>query len=287
MRVGVVVPVRGFAPYLAEALDAILHEQPHAVVVVDDASEEPLALHPDHVSHGVRLVRSDQRLRLPGARNRGAAELGDEVDLIAFCDGDDAWEPGSLAARVAALQAAPWAALAFGRARVVGPDGRETGEVWESPPAGRFDDVPSLYRHNPIPVSSVVIRRTAFGGFDESYRSGEDWELWLRLLRGGAAFVCVSEAVVRYRRHPHAMTASLDTLAQGMARLHAAHGDAVGPALRDEMLRRDRAGEAEGLLRRRRYREARALLPAGRRRALLAVPGVRGLLGRRDPYRRG
>lgn len=287
MRVGVVVPVRGFAPYLAEALDAILHERPQAVVVVDDASPEPLALHSDHVAQGVRLVRSEQRLHLPGARNRGAAELGEGVDLLAFCDGDDAWEPGSLRARVAALEAAPWAVLAFGRARVVGPDGRETGERWEAPPAGRFADLPGLYRHNPIPVSSVVVRRRAFAGFDESYRSGEDWELWLRLLRGGAAFVCVPDAVIRYRRHPHAMTASLDVLAQGMARLHARHGDAVDPALRDEMLRRDRAGESEGLLRRRRYREARALLPPGRRRALLAVPAVRGLLGRRDPYRRG
>ncbi len=287
MTVGVVVPVRGWAPYLAEALDCILAEEPSEVVVVDDASEDPVVLHPDHVAQGVRLVRSDERLFLPGARNHGAAALGEGVELIAFCDGDDAWEPGSLTARVHALERAPWALGAFGSARIVGADGRETGERWDGPPPGSFDDVAALYERNPVPMSSVVLRRSAFAGFDTSYRSAEDWELWLRMTTAGGSWVSVPDAVVRYRRHSHAMSAQLTTLARATGELHARHAAAVSPELRALAAGRDRAGEAEGMIRAGRYREARALLPAGRRRTMLAVPVLRTLLGRRDPYRRG
>src|SRR4051812_8144282 len=48
--VGVFAPVPGSPAYLAEALDCVLAQRPApaAVVVVDDASPEPIRLHPDH-----------------------------------------------------------------------------------------------------------------------------------------------------------------------------------------------------------------------------------------------
>lgn len=283
MRVGVVIPVGGFAPFLAEALDCVLAERPAEVVVVDNATPEPLVLHPDHAA-ACRLVRRDQRGGPGAARNTGAAALGD-VELVAFCDADDAWEPGSLAPRLAALESHRDAVLAFGGVRVVGPDGRATGEAWPLPGAGRFADVAALYERNPILTSSVVARRDALGAFDE-HHGAEDWELWLRTLRAGRPFVCVPEAVARYRRHGGAITADVVALAQAQRALHLAHADAVDAEVRERVLARDRAGEAAGLARERRWAQARRLEPDPRRRALLALPGARALLGRRDPYRR-
>ena len=109
MSVGVVVAVGGWSPYLAEALDSVLGERPDCVVVVDDGSALPMALHPDHAPH-VRLVRRAVRGGPAAARNEGVAMLDPQVDLVAFCDADDAWTRGSLARRVAALTAAPEAA---------------------------------------------------------------------------------------------------------------------------------------------------------------------------------
>lgn len=285
MTVGVVVGVRGWAPYLAEALDCVLAEEPAEVVVVDDASSEPLVLHPDHVARGVRLVRRETRGGPGAARNTGIAALSDTVDVLAFCDADDAWEPGSLGLLVAALNAAPWVSGAFGRARIVGPDGRETGERWPEPPGDVLDDAAALYLDNPVLTSSVVLRRAVFAGFDESFALAEDWDAWLRLLQGGGTLAYVSAAVVRYRRHAGGATTQLLELARAQRQLHEAHARAVAPGLVEQALARDRAGEAEGLLRAGRYADARALLPIGRRRALLAVPLVRRRAGRRDPYR--
>lgn len=285
MTVGAVVAVRGWSPYLAEALDCVLAEAPAEVVVVDDASPDPVVLHPDHAPR-VTLVRREVAGGPGAARNTGVAALGEAVELIAFCDADDAWMPGSLARRTAALAADPGAAGAFGSALVVGPDGRPTGERWAPPPAGRLADLAALYAHNPILTSSVVLRRAAFPGFDERYRTGEDWELWLRLGRDDRPLLSVPDAIVRYRRHPDGLTADLTELARAQRRLHEAHADAVPAAVRDRALAADRAGEAAGLLRDGRPDEARALLAPGLRRAVLGVPGLRSLVGRRDPYAR-
>jgi glycosyltransferase involved in cell wall biosynthesis len=268
--VGVIVPVHGFPAYLAETLDCVLSQSPapDAVVVVDDASPEPIALHPDHAP-ACTLVRRPACGGPAAARASGFAALGEDIDLIALCDSDDAWTPGKLASQLAALAEHPDAALCFGRALVVGADGRRTGERWTELAAGLHVGPSlqaSLYRANPIPTSSVVLRRAALvsaGGFESPVRLAEDWDLWLRLAALGAAFVCAPDAVVRYRRHPGGLTADVAALARCQLELHRVHGELVTPEVRAAALAADAA----------------ALRSATR-------GGLRSLLPRRDPYRR-
>lgn len=301
MRVAAIVPVHGFAPYLAEALDCVLGEEPAQVVVVDDGSPEPLRLHPDHAGR-CTLVRRDETGGPAVARSTALEAVDDTVEAIALCDADDAWEPGSLAPRLAALREDPGAILAFGRAAIVGPDGRPTGERWEGP-AWRTQEGTSLaswlYEANPLCTSSVVLRRVALeaaGGFAAGLRVAEDWELWLRLAARGARFRCVPEAVVRYRRHPGGLTADVEALARAQHRLHARHANLVDDRTRRRAQARDLAALADGLAARGAHREARAALrgslrlgdPSPRsmaRLAALCLPGVRGHIGRRGAYR--
>ena len=246
--VGVIVPVHGFAPYLAEALDSVLRQQPppQAVVVVDDGSFEPLALHPDHAPH-CALVRRERCGGPATARASGLEALGREISLVALCDADDAWMPGKLAAQLEALEEVADAAACFGRARIVGPDGRATGERWRELRAGVHAGpalAALLYEANPIPTSSGVVRRTALdaaGGFASPVRLAEDWDLWLRLAARGGAFVCLAETLVRYRRHPDGLTADVAALAHCQLELHRAHAGLVSPLVRERALAADAA----------------------------------------------
>jgi glycosyltransferase involved in cell wall biosynthesis len=268
--VGVIVPVHGFAGYLAETLDCLLEQDPapDVVVVVDDASPEPIVLHPDHVER-CALVRRRACGGPAGARATGLDALPDEVSLIALCDADDAWTAGKLAAQLAAFQEFPEAGLCFGRALVVGADGRPTGERWTQLAAGLHTGAAwraRLYESNPLPTSSVVLRREALeraGGFESAVRVAEDWDLWLRLGACDVAFVCAPDAVVRYRRHPGGLTADVAALARCQLEMHRAHGESVSAELRERVLAAD----------------AEALRSATR-------GGLRALLPRRDPYRR-
>jgi hypothetical protein len=190
------------------------------------------------------------------------------VELVALCDADDAWAAGKLAAQVDAFERFPEAGLCFGRALVVGADGRPTGERWTELAAGLHAGAAlqaGLYAANPLPTSSVVLRRAALeavGGFASPVRLAEDWDLWLRLAAAGYGFVCEPGAVVRYRRHPGGLTADVAALARCQLELHRAHGALVPPAVRERALAADTAA----------LRRARR-------------GGLRALLPRRDPYR--
>ncbi len=304
VRTGVVIPVHGFAPYLAEALDAVLAQEGTdavEVMVVDDGSPLPIVLHYDQVAAGVRLVRRDPAGGPAAARDAGLAALGDDVDLIALCDADDAWEPGKLSAQVAALRDVPDAGWCFGRARVVGVDGRETGERWDEPRSGLHVAAtlgPELYRANPVPTSSVVLRRDALarvGGFAAPVRVAEDWELWLRLCTAGIDALCVPDAVVRYRRHPGGLTADGAGLARAQLVVHEAHAGVAGSGAALAARAADLSALADGLARngdadsaRRAWADLAALRPLTRRerarRAALAVPVLRARVGRGAPH---
>src|SRR4029453_19033061 len=117
----------------------------------------------------------------------------------------------------------------------------------------------------------------AGGGFDESLRTGSDWECVIRLLFRGAVAGLVDEPLYSYRVHGRSLTADrVRTLKDRVAFLEqAGHSYALGPTERAALarsLRRQRAAlvltEAEAALRER-TRDARS-------RALAAArsPGV-------------
>ena len=299
-EVGVIVPVRGRAPFLSEALESIVRQEPPPadVVVVDDASPEPVAL-PPGARGRCRLIRRERRGGPAAARQTGLEAL--RAPLVALCDSDDAWEPGKLAAQIAALERNGEAALCFGRATIVGPDGRETGERWSEPRPGlleRAELAPLLYVCDPVPTSSVVLHRAALdaaGGFASDMHLAEDWDLWLRLVARGERFLCEPAARVRYRRHRGGLTHDTLALAQATIEIHERHATLVEPRLRASVRAADLRALGHGRIRQRDYAGARAALreaaghapPPPRERALallLALPLVRSALGRRSPY---
>jgi len=297
--VAVLVPAYGPAPYLAEALDSALDQEPPPgdVVVIDDGSPTCIRLEQRHADR-CTLVRREHNGGPAGARATGLAHT--DASLIALLDSDDTWEPGKLSAQLAALRREPTAGLCFGAATVIGPDGAATGEHLAQVAAGLHDPAalaPSLFHRNPIATSSTVIRREAIdraGGLD--HPATDDLGLWLRLAESGVMFLFEPRARVRYRRHPLGLTADLREGARLTLAALDAHGEVLDPAARARTRRDWLAQLARGEFRARRYAAGRAALRdagraaplAPRERALAAaavVPGVRALLGRRAPHR--
>ncbi|WP_182899840.1 glycosyltransferase family 2 protein [Microbispora sp. H10830] len=195
--VGVVVPTRGDRPGpLRAALTGVLAQEyagpVEVVVVADGVSASLVAQQVSGVSgsatcpragseaggavRSVRVLGNRRAAGLPGARNTGISVLG--TDFVAFCDDDDLWLPGKLAAQVAALVEEPDAGFAscaveveYGDRRV--PRLAGTGRVTHR----------HLTRSRMMMVhSSTFLFRRGWTWVDESAPSGqnEDWDLALR-----------------------------------------------------------------------------------------------------------
>jgi len=193
-RVSVVMPVLNGARYIAEALDSLLAQTrpPHEVIVVDDGStDDSGAIAAAHALRP-RCLRQPQG-GIAAARNAGFAIATGDVFML--LDADDLAPPASIAARLAALDAAPGAAMAFG--------GVEPFACPHLPEAERARlAVPPA---QPGRMSgTLLVRRAAFeavGPFDPSLRSGEFIDWYMRAVEAGFVDAMAPEIVLRRRIH--------------------------------------------------------------------------------------
>lgn len=213
-RVSVVVPVYNGAGTLEATLASVWAQtfQAFEVLVINDASTDgtgPLLARQADVRLRVLDGRqTDLRSGVSAGRNRGVAEARGE--FVAFLDGDDLWTPDKLARQVAALDSTPLAALAYSWTDLINGEGRVIQQGSHTVANGMV--YPRLAARNFLDCGSTpLIRRRALhavGGFDESLRGGEDWDLWLRIAADHGV-VCVPAVQVLYRVHPHSAMANV------------------------------------------------------------------------------
>ena len=196
--VSVVVPTHGRPDLLREACEAVLAQTtpPAELLVVDDLDDattrgvvEGLAARGGTVD--VRYLSRTDRRGASASRNDGAASA--RGDLLAFCDDDDTWEPGLLAAALAARGEADAVFVRLRAGDHVAPELR-TGL------AAR--DV--VARNPGVTGSNIVVSREAFdrtGGFDEELAGSNDKDFLVRFLSCGGTYAVVQEPLVGVRRH--------------------------------------------------------------------------------------
>ncbi|MFI0454552.1 glycosyltransferase family 2 protein [Actinomadura sp. 6N118] len=180
--VGVVLPTHNRPELLRKALASVLAQEYDGelrAIVVYDKAEPDLTL----VSERVDVIANTRTPGLAGARNSGVQAL--DTDLVAFCDDDDVWLPGKLAAQVKALEAEPDAVLCSSGI-LIDFDGRELPRLAETDRV-TYD---ALIKDRVMSVhsSTYVARRAALieiGMVDETIpgSQGEDWDLALRAAR--------------------------------------------------------------------------------------------------------
>jgi glycosyltransferase involved in cell wall biosynthesis len=208
------MPAYNAGKYVAESIRSVLGQTfgDWELIVVDDGSAD------DTAEVARSFSASDSRVVCfsqpnggqAGARNAGLSRA--RGDLVAFLDADDLWLPEKLKLQVAAIDESG--------ADVVFSD----GDMFSDDPSVKLDEfavVPGrtegaemfrlLFERNRIATLSVLARRSvldAAGLFDEDrrYQNCEDYDLWLRLAEGGAAFYGMTEKLMKYRRHAGAST---------------------------------------------------------------------------------
>jgi glycosyltransferase involved in cell wall biosynthesis len=204
--VSVILPTHRRRTYLGDALRSVAAQTyPHfEAIVVNDSPEDC-----DAVEHSIRalgdgrfrVMHHGRNLGVAAARNTGARAAAGEI--LAFLDDDDCWLPAKLERHVAAHRSHPNIAAIYS-----GFINRWVDEIWPD-----FvheaqllpDDVASAMEENlfcPEHTSLITIRRESFdevGGFDESFRQHEDWDLFYRLSPLG--FGAIPDPLVVVRQH--------------------------------------------------------------------------------------
>ena len=230
-RFTVVMPAHNTGPLVAHAIRSVLRQtcEDFELIVVDDGST-------DETAANARAFTADPRIRLIEQANRGpsaARNAGIALahgEYISMLDSDDMWLPRYLEVMAAALNSDPTAGLAYTDAWVLN---EQTGRIrrttmmhYQRPPADPPADTERflhLLLDRNFVYTSVTVRRSvldAVGGFNERLWTGEDWELWLRIVAAGYRAVRPADVLAIHRLRPGSLSADLPRMIEGVCQVY-------------------------------------------------------------------
>ena len=203
--VTVVIPAYNSARYIGQALDSLKAQtfNDYEVIVVNDGSEDREELERILESHPLSVTYISQQNRGVSAARNAAIRVG-RGEFYAQLDADDQWTPDYLEVQLGILKDKPDATLVYPNAKIIG-DGFTSGlEFMKVSPSEGEVNFESLVQQKCVVMTCVTARMSAIreaGMFDESIRSCEDFDLWLRIVKNGGRIIYHRQLLVLYRRH--------------------------------------------------------------------------------------
>jgi len=263
--VSVVMPAYNVEPYIGTAIESVLAQTftDLELLVIDDGSTDASA------EIAGTFALADPRVRLLRKRNGGLSSARNFAlrhasgPFIALLDSDDAWDPSFLAAQLDVLRSRPDVAIVTGNARDLGGprDGQPSRPAPDARPA---PDLAQLIADETSVFIMTVFRREVYervGDFDESMRSNEDYDYWLRAALAGCRFARHDTPLGSYRRRSDSLSASQERMLAGLLRVLRKHAPAIAAYPRaDAVLGRQIARFETELL----AAEAKAAIETGR-----------------------
>jgi glycosyltransferase involved in cell wall biosynthesis len=251
--VSVVLPTHDRPHRVGGALASIIAQTYRRleVIVVDDGSTVPVEdVIADTVNGDSRItiVRHPKTVGAAAARNSGIDAASGP--LIAFLDDDDRWEPEKIERQVTYLDDHPEVGMVSCQ-HLIEREGHPGPSILFRGPK-EFSASQLLWANFFGSVSLVMVRRHLVADelrFDPSFRSVEDWDLWLRCLRVAPAAV-IPEPLVRYVVHQEDRLTDTDTNRQGLEVFSAKHGGEMTDACRAFHLAHRRMGTGKGWVKR-------------------------------------
>ncbi|MDH3490649.1 MAG: glycosyltransferase [Gammaproteobacteria bacterium] len=280
--VSIVLPVFNRLGYVRVALASVYAQtfENWELIIIDDGSDEETRQFLEKQADSRTKVLFREHSGVPAVvRNVGIARACGKY--VAFLDSDDVWAADKLQVQLTLMETAPTRQWSYTAVRKIDADGRVLDDAQFEPWAGYSGSVvEELLRFEASVAMPTVIAELALvrdvGGFDETMKFAEDYDLWLRLAMRSEVSV-TSKPLADVRSHPQRFSADSIGGLEGWQRLFEKMQELMPiPDLR--RLCRRRAGEQALLLAAHHARASRwtsmqrSLLTAARAR-VWSLPG--------------
>ena len=201
----IIIPCYQQAKYLSECIHSLSSQtfSDFEILLIDDGS-------PDNTRDvAQKLALNESRLKylykenggLSSARNFGITNAKGEY--LVFLDSDDSLNPDYLKASYAKLSDKADMTISgysfFNDSR----------SIYHTVLLNENLSFKDIILGNICPAHSIAIKKSLLnkvGVFDETLKSAEDWDLWIRLYKAGANINIINQVLANYRMHEHSMS---------------------------------------------------------------------------------
>lgn len=219
--ISVIVPAYNAQETIKECVESILHQSfdDFEVIIINDGSIDSTR------ELAAELALKDRRVQVINQSNRGVSASRNQGLQVArgpyVCtlDADDIWVFDKLEVQLAAINHEQDTVVIGGLRRFVD---NESGREWltETMPPDVDDRCDYLGLVMNLPSTSVALLSTMLaprrhlldvGGWNGRLRTGEDWDLWLRI-SGRVRFKAINKILLYYRKHKASATKEHDSM---------------------------------------------------------------------------
>src|SRR3972149_8313204 len=180
--VSVITPTFNRSDFITFSIESVLRQTcpDFEMIIVDDGSTDGTGEIVNKYLHDERIrYYWQENLGQSTARNKGINLSSGEY--ICFLDSDDIYKPDKLHEQVSLFKRMPYVDIVYGDEEYIGADGALLGKSKMKCHSGVIYE--ALLLDNFVSIATAMVRRRCFdemGGFDESIKVADDYELWLR-----------------------------------------------------------------------------------------------------------
>jgi glycosyltransferase involved in cell wall biosynthesis len=205
----IIIPCYNQAHFLTQCLDSLMiqeYKNWEAIVVNDGSIDNTDAVCQKYavVDSRIKLVKKTNG-GLSSARNFGIANA--VGNRFIFLDADDFLYENCLEKIAVIIQDADENTLIQYGYTYVKEDGKEV--LSHTKAQKKESIIPAIFKGNLGPCHSICISRSlllAAGSFDESLKSVEDWDFWMRAIKAGGTQKIIPGMLVYYRYAKNSMS---------------------------------------------------------------------------------
>ncbi len=212
ISISVIMPTYNSSGYIIRTMDTIYQQTrlPDEVIIVDDGSEDnTVKIVQNYIDRHKDVIKN---IKIFTQKNQGAAAARNYCiknvtsEWVAFLDSDDIWDKRKLEAVERVIVEHPEITVIAHDEYAVNEKDLSDRKLCElhknyNP---REDLFLQLYRGNFLSTSCMTIRKDILeqaGGFDDSLRSAQDYDLWIRVGKYGKLYY-IEEPLETYVTRP-------------------------------------------------------------------------------------
>ena len=224
--VSVVIPTYNRANTLLRSIDSVISQSYNdlELIIVDDASTDNTgSAVSSYDDDRIEYIKLEENRGAPVARNKGSERA--TGDFIAFLDDDDGWKTNKINKQIERFRDLDeeYAIVYTGREK------RRGGSITNKYHPSKEGDIHErLLKSNIIPSETPLIRKDVFiqvGGFDPSFKSKQDLDLWLRITKDHRVSLIDEILAFSYKDTKNRIGANPEALYQGQRKLIEKHID--------------------------------------------------------------